>query len=193
MTWIDLLKVSVILLLFFNYCTQDYKLLKEESREQYANLRFSKFKRIEYKGIGIKKWELTSEEAYFYQEEKTEELQKIIVYNFTFNQFLPQPSTFKAEKAYLDYSNEIMKLEGNAEYQDKEIILKSNYLEYNLKNDILNSNEKVSIKRKGSELDCLNGFYYNKIENIQICRKPSGKYIQPKIKNEQNKQNDFFF
>ncbi len=193
MNWIDLLKVNGIFLLLFISCGENYKILKEESKEPYASLRFSNFKRMEFKGIGTIKWELAAEEAYFYQEEKTNELQKIVVYNFKFNQIIPEPSIIKADKASIDYQNEIMKLEGNAEYQDKEIFLKSNYLEYNMKDEILNTIEKVTIKRRDSELDCLNGFYYNKLEKIQICRKPFGKYIQQNRKKEKNNQNDFFF
>lgn len=193
MNWIGLLRINVIGIILFISCTESYKILKEESREPYASLRFSNFKRIEYKGIGLKKWEILAEEAYLYQEDKTNELQKIIVYKFTFQQYLPKPSTLIADKANIDYLGEKMKLEGNAEYQDEEMMLKSQYLEYDLKSDILDTKQNVWIKRKGTELECLNGFYYNKMNGLQICRKPSGKYLHRDKKKEQNKQNDFFF
>ncbi|GIX41807.1 MAG: hypothetical protein KatS3mg129_1540 [Leptospiraceae bacterium] len=196
MNWIGLLKVSIVFIIFsliILNCQNDYPILKEESKEKFANLRFSNFKRIQYKGIGIKKWELNSKEAYIYQEEKTQTLQKIIVYNFEFKQYLPQEANFKAKKAVLDYIKNIMYLEGNAEYKDKEVVLQSDFLIYNLEKAILDTNIPVIIKRKNSEVKCLKGLYYDKDKDIQICRNPAGKMIQPQNQTKQNEANENFF
>jgi hypothetical protein len=102
MNWIDWSKVKIFYLFFLLIisCKDEYPILKEESRETFANLRFSNFRKIQYKGIGIKKWELQSEEAYIYQDENQQKVKKIIVYNFTFEQFLPEKAFFKAKKLY---------------------------------------------------------------------------------------------
>lgn len=195
MNWIVLLKVNFYLLIFLIllFCKNDYPVLKEESREKLANLRFSNFKRIQYKGIGLKKWELRSEESYIYNNNDNQ-IEKIIVYNFIFEQFIPNKVTFKSNKAILDYKSNKMYLEGNAEYYDKEITIYSNSLIYDMEKDILDTKVPVKIKRKNIETDCLKGLYYSKKEEIQICRNPAGKIFQEKLKqNNQNEQNNFFF
>jgi hypothetical protein len=78
MNWIDWSKVKIFYLFFLLIisCKDEYPILKEESRETFANLRFSNFRKIQYKGIGIKKWELQSEEAYVYQDENQQNVKK---------------------------------------------------------------------------------------------------------------------
>jgi len=196
MNWIDWSKVKIFYLFFLLIisCKDEYPLLKEESRETFANLRFSNFKKIQYKGIGIKKWELQSEEAYVYQDENQQKIKKIIVYNFTFEQFLPEKAFFKAKKAVLDQQENKMFLEGDAEFSDKEIQLKSDSLTYDMEKGIIDTDHTVILKRKNTELKCLKGLYYDKKNDLQICRSPAGTIIQNnRTQKNKDETNNFFF
>jgi len=195
MNWIDWSKVKIFYLFFLLIisCKDEYPILKEESRETFANLRFSNFRKIQYKGIGIKKWELQSEEAYVYQDKNQQNVKKIIVYNFTFEQFLPEKAFFKAKKAVLDQQENKMFLEGDAEFSDKEIQLKSDSLIYEVEKGILDTEHPVILKRKNTELKCLKGLYYDKKNDLQICRKPAGTIIQNNRTQNKDETNNFFF
>ncbi len=192
MNWIDLLKINlfIFILSFFFYCEKKYPILKEESREKLATLRFSNFKRVQYKGTGEKKWELHSEEAYIYTENNQKNISKIIVYNFVFNQYLPRVSNIKAKKAIINYAQETMLVEGDAVYKDPDIQIQSAKLEYSINSEYTDTKDSVKITRKNIEMECLKGFYYDRKKGTQVCRKPSGKFTQKK--NDKNK-NEFFF
>ncbi len=196
MNWIDWSKVKIFYIFFLLIlsCKDENPILKEESREIFANLRFSNFKKTHYKGTGIKKWELQSEEAYIYQDENQQNVKKIIVYNFTFQQYLPEKAFFKAKKAVLDQQENTMFLEGDAEFSDKEIQLKSDSLTYEIEKGILNSDNLVILKRKNTELKCLKGLYYDKNNGLQICRSPAGTIIQNnRTQKNKDETNHFFF
>ncbi|MFN3603670.1 MAG: LPS export ABC transporter periplasmic protein LptC [Leptonema sp. (in: bacteria)] len=170
---------------------QSYPTLKEEEKEPFANLRISKFHRIHYKGLGIKKWELNSEEAYIYNEQKTNEVYKIIVYEFSFEQFLPSKAYLQSKKAVLDYKNNQLYLIGDSEYKDTELMVSGNELYYNLENEVLFTDSEVEIKKDKNKIQCLKGIYYSKKEGIQKCKKPKGQLLQNRDKKDTN--NNFFF
>lgn len=195
MKLIELLKINKLyklLLLFFFSCSQQHPVLKEEGREPFATLRFSDFHRIQYKGIGIKKWELDAKEAYIYNDQKTNETLKIILYDLNFHQILPSETTIVSKKAYVDYKENKMYIVGESSYKDKEILVKGSELSYDLEKEILSSDKEVTIIKKGNTIQCLKGLYYSKKEEIEICKKPSGQILQRKYK-ENNENKNFFF
>lgn len=195
MRLIELLKTNRIykfLLIFFFSCTQKHPILQEEGKEPFATLRFSNFHRIHYKGIGIKKWELNAQEAYIYNDQKTNEILKIILYDFEFHQKIPSETFITSKKGYIDYKENKMYISGDSSYQDNEISVKGNELSYDLEKEILSSEKEVVISKKGNNIKCLKGIYYSKKEEIQICKKPSGQILQKNYK-ENNDNKNFFF
>lgn len=191
MKLIELSKLVKIYLIFLLFCIQKHSILKEESKEPYASSRFSNFYRIEYKGIGIKKWELSADEAYIYNAEKTNEILRIIVYNFSFKQFLPSQANIKSQKASIDYIEKIMYISTGAIYEDNTITIKGNELKYDLEKEILSSDLETEIIKGNNKIKCLKGIYYNKKEEIQKCKKPEGQIFQNKAKQTSTKE--YFF
>ncbi|MCS7205325.1 MAG: LPS export ABC transporter periplasmic protein LptC [Leptospiraceae bacterium] len=170
--------VFLFLFYLFFYCRNSHPVLKEQTREPFANVRIYQFERIEYKGFGQKKWKLNAKEAYLYQDEKEAKDQKIVLYEFEFLQFLPHPAEARSERAVLDYTKNYLLIEGNAFYRDHEIQIEGSFLEYHFEKEHLESNQEVKIKRKNLETICQGGMLYDKKQELQICRKPRGFYLQ---------------
>ncbi len=188
---IGLSKIINIYIFFLISCTQNYRDLKEESKEPNASLRFLNFFRIEYKGIGTKKWEIIAEEAYIYNSEKTNEPIKIIVYNFSFKQFLPSEAFIKSKKALLDYNENIIYLSEDSFFEDKSLTITGNNLKYDLEKEILYSDSEIEIWKDNNKIKCLKGIYYEKKEGVQKCKKPQGQIFQKR--NQQTSTKDYFF
>lgn len=184
---------SIVLLAFS--CKEKYPVLKEEYREPFANMRFYRFERTEYRTFGEIKWKLRGEEAYIYIDQKNQKPAKIILYDFEFEQFFPEKAFASSKKATLDYASQTLQIQERAYYRDEEYEFEGSSFDYAMDHGILQSHGEVKMKKKDMETVCQKGVFYDRNQNLQICRKPKGTYIQTPGEKpaHDNTEKNFYF
>jgi len=169
-----------ILILAISSCRESYDIVREDSLEKEANVRISNFTRYNQTVSGRKIWKLTAKEAYLYRQDQTES--KIIVYNFSFEQFNENEQStglLTADRGEVNYQDQKMLLTGNIVSTDETgRLLRGQKMTYDIESKILSSDETVTIIEKGLSTVCRRGVLVDRESGRQICRSPAGEHVR---------------
>ena len=169
--------VAGLLLLFLlgAGCSDSYRMIDEEVRENDASIRIKDFRRESILTDGTRQWYVKADEAFIYQEGN--QPSRIIAYQFHFEQYDAKgniTNRIEAERGEIDQDDEMFYLSGDVVFVngEKNRTVRAEEVEYDRIEEVLTSEKSLVIEEAGLTTRCTRGAEVDNFNNRQVCRGP---------------------